>query len=200
MAESGAVADIGVPNANHALWMRAALLEADLAPLHGDVPVGCVIVSADGVELARDHNRREQNADPTAHAEVLAIRAAAGKLGKWRVERASVFVTLEPCPMCAGALINARVARVVFGARDPKAGALVSLFELGGDLRLNHRFEVVSGVLADEASARLRGFFAKLRAAPAADSAGTQGDSSVGVSVPSSGEGAAGNAPPESAT
>lgn len=180
--------------------MQQALLEADLAPVHGDVPVGCVIVSAEGVELARAHNRREQDADPTAHAELLAVRAAARRLGQWRVEHASVFVTLEPCPMCAGALINARVARVVFGARDPKGGALVSLFELGRDLRLNHRFEVVSGVLADQAASRLKFFFAKLRAPSAADSAGAQGDSSAGVSVPSSDEGAVGSAPPESAT
>ena len=143
--------------------MRAALAEADLAPAHGDVPVGCVILAADGSELARDHNRREERADPTAHAELLALRAAAGKLGQWRLEGATVFVTLEPCPMCAGALVNARVARVVYGATDPKAGALHSLFEIGRDLRLNHRFEVAPGVLADEGAARLKAFFARLR-------------------------------------
>ncbi len=147
-------------------WMLQALHEADRAPLHGDVPVGCVVVDAQGVELSRDHNRREERADPTAHAELLALRSAAAKLGHWRLERATVFVTLEPCPMCAGALVNARVARVVYGATDPKAGALHSLFEIGRDLRLNHRFEVVPGVLADEGAARLRAFFAKLRAAP----------------------------------
>ena len=146
-------------------WMREALLEADLAPLHGDVPVGCVIVAADGQELARDHNRREQNADPTAHAELLALRAAAAKLGHWRLEHATAFITLEPCPMCAGALVNARIGRVVFGATDAKAGALVSLFEIGRDLRLNHRFEVVPGVLAEAGAARLKAFFAKLRTA-----------------------------------
>jgi tRNA(adenine34) deaminase len=145
-------------------WMLQALLEADQAPLHGDVPVGCVVVDEHGVELARDHNRREERADPTAHAELLALRAAAGKLGHWRLERATVFVTLEPCPMCAGALVNARVGRVVYGATDPKAGALDSLFEIGRDLRLNHRFEVASGVLADDGAARLKAFFAKLRA------------------------------------
>ena len=147
--------------------MREALREADLAPLHGDVPVGCVVVGSDGIELARDHNRREQNADPTAHAELLALRAAAAKLGHWRLEQCTVFATLEPCAMCAGALVNARVARVVFGATDAKAGALSSLFEIGRDLRLNHRFEVVPGVLAEEGAARLKAFFAKLRA-PAA--------------------------------
>ena len=148
-------------------WMLQALAEADLAPLHGDVPVGCVVVDEHGVELARDHNRREERADPTAHAELLALRAAAAKLGHWRLERATVFVTLEPCPMCAGALVNSRVGRVVYGATDLKAGALHSLFEIGRDLRLNHRFEVASGVLADEGAARLKAFFAKLRAASA---------------------------------
>jgi tRNA(adenine34) deaminase len=146
-------------------WMLQALQEADRAPLHGDVPVGCVVVDEQGVELARDHNRREERADPTAHAELLALRAAATKLGHWRLERATVFVTLEPCPMCAGALVNARVGRVVYGATDPKAGALHSLFEIGRDLRLNHRFEVESGVLAEDGAARLKAFFAKLRAA-----------------------------------
>ena len=145
-------------------WMREALLEADLAPEHGDVPVGCVVLDEQGAELARDHNRREERADPTAHAELLALRAAAQRLGHWRLERCTVFVTLEPCPMCAGAMVNARVGRVVFGATDPKAGAMGSLFEIGRDLRLNHRFEIVPGVLADDGAARLKAFFAKLRA------------------------------------
>ncbi len=145
--------------------MREALKEADLAPLHGDVPVGCIVIDEAGVELARDHNRREERADPTAHAELLALRSAAAKLGHWRLEGATVFVTLEPCPMCAGALVNARVGRVVFGASDPKAGAVTSLFEIGRDLRLNHRFQVVPGVLATDGAARLKAFFAKLRAA-----------------------------------
>lgn len=143
--------------------MREALIEADLAPGHGDVPVGCVVVNARGVELGRDHNRREQRSDPTAHAELLALRAAAAQCGHWRLEGCTVYVTLEPCPMCAGALVNARVARVVFGASDAKAGALESLFEIGRDLRLNHRFQVLPGVLATEAAARLKAFFAKLR-------------------------------------
>jgi tRNA(adenine34) deaminase len=149
---------------NEERWMREALVEADLAPLHGDVPVGCVIVAPDGQELARDHNRREQNGDPTAHAELLALRGAAAKLGHWRLAHATAFITLEPCPMCAGALVNARIGRVVFGALDAKAGALISLFEIGRDLRLNHRFEVVPGVLAEQGAARLSAFFAKLRA------------------------------------
>ena len=153
---AGDSADVG--------WMRQALDEADRAPLHADVPVGCVIVSAEGRVLARDHNRREERADPTAHAELLALRSAAAQLGHWRLEGATAFVTLEPCPMCAGALVNARVARVVYGATDLKAGAVSSLFEIGRDLRLNHRFEVTAGVLGEEGGARLKAFFAKLRA------------------------------------
>jgi tRNA(adenine34) deaminase len=166
MSESARVpeiADIGSLSSDER-WMLEALGEADQAPIHGDVPVGCVIVSANGTELARDHNRREERGDPTAHAELLALRSAAAGTGHWRLEGCSVFVTLEPCPMCAGALVNARVRRVIFGASDPKAGALQSLFEIGRDLRLNHRFEVVPGVLASDGAARLKAFFAKLRA------------------------------------
>jgi len=146
-------------------WMTLALTEADRAPEHGDVPVGCVIVAADGAELARDHNRREELGDPTAHAEIVALRAASKKIGEWRLEGTTVYVTLEPCPMCAGALLAARVARVVYGAADPKAGALGSLFSLGDDRRLNHRFAVTPGLLARESAERLGAFFAKLRAA-----------------------------------
>jgi tRNA(adenine34) deaminase len=146
-------------------WMSLALSEADAAPVHGDVPVGAVIVDAAGNELARDHNRREETGDPTAHAELLALRTACLRQKHWRLEGATVFVTLEPCPMCAGALVNARVARVVFGAHDPKAGALASLYTLGSDTRLNHRFTVTPGVLATEGARRLTAFFAKLRAA-----------------------------------
>ncbi|HEV8550579.1 MAG TPA: tRNA adenosine(34) deaminase TadA [Polyangiaceae bacterium] len=148
-----------------AAWMRVALAEADAATLHGDVPVGAVVVDAAGRELARAHNRREVLADPTAHAELLALRAAAAERGHWRLEGATLFCTLEPCPMCAGALVNARIARVVYGAFDPKAGALGSLFSLGNDPRLNHRFSVTSGVLAAEGARRLSDFFARLRAA-----------------------------------
>jgi tRNA(adenine34) deaminase len=144
-------------------FMRLALAEADLAAAHGDVPVGAVVVSAEGVLLAREHNRREERSDPTAHAELLAIREAARGQPGWRLEGATVYVTLEPCAMCAGALVNARIARLVFGASDPKAGAVVSLFQIGTDLRLNHRFEVEAGFLADEGRARLSSFFAELR-------------------------------------
>lgn len=143
--------------------MRLALAEADRAVEHGDVPVGAVVVSGDGVVLAQAHNRREELADPTAHAELLAIREATRGLPGWRLEGATVYVTLEPCAMCAGALVNARVAKLVFGASDPKAGAVVSLFQIGSDARLNHRFEVVGGFLATEGGERLSRFFSGLR-------------------------------------
>jgi tRNA(adenine34) deaminase len=144
-------------------FMRLALAEADLAAGHGDVPVGAVVVSSAGIVLARDHNRREELADPTAHAELLAVRAATRGQPGWRLEGATVYVTLEPCAMCAGALVNARIARLVFGALDSKAGAVVSLFQIGTDPRLNHRFEVQSGLMAEEGGKRLSEFFAKLR-------------------------------------
>ncbi|HYP91392.1 MAG TPA: tRNA adenosine(34) deaminase TadA [Polyangiaceae bacterium] len=144
--------------------MRLALAEADLATRHGDVPVGAVVVSATGEVLAREHNRREERGDPTAHAELLAVREATRGLPGWRLEGATVYVTLEPCAMCAGALVNARIAKLVFGASDPKAGAVVSLFQIGTDPRLNHRFEVEAGFLAPECGSRLSRFFAELRA------------------------------------
>lgn len=143
--------------------MRIALYEADLAAAHGDVPVGAVVVSQDGSILARDHNRREQHSDPTAHAELLAVRGAARGLPGWRLEGATVYVTLEPCAMCAGALVNARIAKLVFGAADPKAGAVISLFTIGSDARLNHRFEVQAGFMAEEGGKRLSQFFSELR-------------------------------------
>jgi len=144
-------------------FMRLALAEADLAAAHGDVPVGAVVVSASGVVLAKEHNRREERADPTAHAELLAIREATRDLPGWRLEGATVYVTLEPCPMCAGALVNARIARLVFGASDPKAGAIVSLYQIGTDTRLNHRFEVEAGFMAEAGASKLSAFFAELR-------------------------------------
>jgi tRNA(adenine34) deaminase len=144
-------------------YMRLALEEADAAARHGDVPVGAVVVSKDGVVLAREHNRREQDSDPTAHAELLAIREATRHLSGWRLEGATVYVTLEPCAMCAGALVNARIARLVYGATDPKAGAIVSLFQIGTDKRLNHRFEIEGGLLADDGAERLSNFFAARR-------------------------------------
>ena len=139
--------------------MAAALDLARLAPQHGDVPVGAVVVTADGTVVGTGHNDREGAGDPTAHAEVLALRAAAGTVGSWRLTGCTLVVTLEPCTMCAGALVLARVDRVVYGAPDPKAGAAGSLWDVVRDRRLNHRPEVVSGVLADESSVLLRAFF-----------------------------------------
>ena len=146
-------------------WMREALVEADRAAAGGDVPVGCVIVDSAGAEIARGRNRREADADATAHAEIVTVRAACRARGHWRLDDCTLYVTLEPCTMCAGALVNARIGRLVYGATDPKAGAISSLFELASDSRLNHRFAVTGGVLADDSVARLRAFFAKLRAA-----------------------------------
>jgi tRNA(adenine34) deaminase len=122
------------------------------------------VVDATGTVVGRGRNRREADQDPTAHAEVDALRRAAAALGHWRLDGATVFVTLEPCPMCAGALVNARVARLVYGCPDPKAGAVDTLFTIGRDPRLNHRFTVTSGVLGEECAALLKDFFAKLRA------------------------------------
>lgn len=145
-------------------WMREALAEADVAASLGEVPIGCVIVDENGDELARGHNLRETEKDPTAHAEVVAIRTAAKKKASWRLEGCTLFATLEPCPMCAGALVNARMKRVVWGCDDPKAGAISTMFGIGVDPRLNHRFAIEKGVLADECADRLKRFFAALRA------------------------------------
>jgi tRNA(adenine34) deaminase len=145
-------------------WMRVALDEARAAPGHGDVPVGAVVVGPDGVELGRGRNRREQAGDPTAHAELEALRAAARALGSWRLDGCTLVVTLEPCSMCAGGMVQARVARLVFGADDPKAGAVTSLFDLVRDPRLPHRVEVRRGVLAAECGEVLCAFFRGRRA------------------------------------
>jgi tRNA(adenine34) deaminase len=139
--------------------MHAALQAARQAPGHNDVPIGAVVVDETGAVLATDHNRREVEADPTAHAEVLALRSAARSRGEWRLEGCTLVVTLEPCAMCAGASVLARVDRLVFGAYDAKAGAVGSLWDLVRDRRLNHRPEVVAGVLAEECGAVLREFF-----------------------------------------
>lgn len=139
--------------------MRTALQLARRALDTADVPVGAVVLDAQGQTIGRGWNLREASGDPTAHAEVLALREAAGALGTWRLEGATLVVTLEPCTMCAGALVLARVTRLVFGAYDPKAGAVGSLWDVVRDRRLNHRPEVVAGVLADESAALLRGFF-----------------------------------------
>jgi tRNA(adenine34) deaminase len=142
--------------------MALALEEARAALDHGDVPIGAIVVVGDEV-VARRHNEREATGDPTAHAEVLALRDAARARQGWRLDDATVFVTLEPCAMCAGAMVNARVARVVFGAADPKAGACGSLYHLGSDPRLNHEFPVTAGVRADESADLLAAFFAARR-------------------------------------
>ena len=143
-------------------YMRLALEEAAEAGSAADVPVGAVIVEADGRILGRGRNRREARGDPTAHAEVEALREAATVLGHWRIE-ATLYVTQEPCPMCAGALVNARVRRLVYGCPNPKAGAVDTLYRIPTDGRLNHTMLVTGGILADECAALLRNFFAKLR-------------------------------------
>jgi len=143
-------------------YMRMALEEARYAGEIGEVPIGAVVV-CDGAVIARGHNRREIDHDPAGHAEFLAMREAASKLGRWRLSDCTVYVTLEPCPMCAGLMHQARIARCVFAAHDPKAGALGTLYDLSADERLNHRFEVSSGILAEEAGALLRDFFRRLR-------------------------------------
>lgn len=142
--------------------MGLALDEAAAATRHGDVPVGAVVLR-DGEVIASRHNERERSGDPTAHAEVLALRDAAEVAGSWRLDGTTLVVTLEPCPMCAGALVAARVDAVVFGAADPKAGACGSLYNLCADPRLNHEAEVVAGVRADEAAALLADFFRQRR-------------------------------------
>jgi tRNA(adenine34) deaminase len=143
--------------------MRLALEEAGLAAAQDDVPVGAVVLGPDGAVLAVGHNDREATGDPTAHAEVVALRAAAAALGGWRLTGCTLVVTLEPCTMCAGAVVLARVSRVVYGADDPKAGAAGSLFDVLRDRRLNWRPEVVRGVLAAECSGVLQDFFVARR-------------------------------------
>jgi tRNA(adenine34) deaminase len=143
--------------------MRVALAEAELAERHGDVPVGAVLLDAEGAVLATGRNRREEDRDPTAHAEVVAIRAAAAARGDWHLEDTTLVVTLEPCVLCAGAILAARIPRVVFGAWDEKAGAAGSVYDLLRDRRLNHRVEVIPGVLEEETGAVLRAFFAGRR-------------------------------------
>lgn len=148
--------------------MDAALDEARAAAGHGDVPVGAVVARIDdGDILARAHNERERRGDPTAHAELLAMRAAAAELGGWRLDGCVLVVTLEPCAMCAGAAVNARIGMVAFGAADPKAGACGSLYNLAADPRLNHEFPLVDGVRADECATLLRDFFSSRRGSAA---------------------------------
>jgi tRNA(adenine34) deaminase len=142
--------------------MTLALAEADRAIAHGDVPVGAVAL-VEGHVVAARHNERELRGDPTAHAELLALTDAAASLGNWRLDQVTLVVTLEPCPMCAGGLIGARLGRLVYGAADPKAGACGSLYNLCADPRLNHEIPVTTGVRAAEVAAQLTGFFARRR-------------------------------------
>jgi tRNA(adenine34) deaminase len=144
-------------------FMRAALAEAWAAYEEGEVPIGAVVVH-DGRIIGRGHNQRETLNDPTAHAEMIAITAAAAHLQSWRLENSTLYVTLEPCPMCAGAIVQARVPRMVFGATDPKAGACVTLYQLLSDARLNHRVEFTASILAADSAALLQQFFAEQRA------------------------------------
>ena len=147
----------------HAVHMRMALDEAKQAVAEDEVPIGAIIVSMKEGVLARAHNQREQLRDPTAHAEMIAITQAAQSMPSWRLEHCILYVTLEPCPMCAGAIVQARVPMVVYGAADPKAGACHTLYQITNDPRLNHRCAVVAGVLGDECAAILSNYFATKR-------------------------------------
>ena len=151
------------PAGPHERWMGLAIEEADIAGAAGDVPVGAVIVQ-DGRIVGRGGNQREKMSDPTAHAEILAITQAASTLASWRLLKCTLYVTLEPCPMCAGAIVQARLPRVVYGTTDPKAGACHSLYQITSDPRLNHRCEVLAGVRAAECRQLLQDFFRKQRA------------------------------------
>jgi tRNA(adenine34) deaminase len=148
----------GLPIDPHRRYMRLALEEAGIAAEEDEVPVGAIVVAA-GRVVASAHNQREQLADPTAHAEMIALTQAAAALGSWRLEGCTLYVTLEPCPMCAGAILQARVPTVIWGAADPKAGAVASLYRLFEDQRLNHRVTHVGGIMADECGRILSDFF-----------------------------------------
>jgi len=143
--------------------MRGALEEAARAPAHGDVPIGALLLDSAGNVVASDHNRREELQDPTAHAEILVLSAAARGRGDWRLTEHTLVVTLEPCAMCAGAAVWARLGRIAFGAPDPKTGAAWSLYNIPQDRRLNHHIELVGGVLEEECGALLSGFFEQRR-------------------------------------
>ena len=151
---------------SHERWMREAVAQAEQAERIAEVPIGCVIVHDPAQRvIGRGYNRRETDHDPTAHAEVLALREASRVLGHWRLLDCTLYVTLEPCPMCAGAIVNARVPRLVYGCDDPKAGAVRTLYQICEDARLNHRVDVTPGVLADECAGVLQRFFRARRAA-----------------------------------
>jgi len=150
------------PLASTEAYMRQALAAAERAAATGEVPVGAIVVVRDEV-VAVAHNERETLNDPTAHAEIVALRRASAALGGWRLTEAELYVTMEPCPMCAGAMVNARLRRLVYGCDDPKAGAVKTLYQLLDDARLNHRVEVVPNVLAGECAQILKSFFSRLR-------------------------------------
>jgi tRNA(adenine34) deaminase len=144
----------------HEQWMREAIAEAQKARAIDEVPIGCVIVHEPSSRIiGRGFNRRETEHDPTAHAEIIAIGQAARELGDWRLLDCTIVVTLEPCPMCAGAIVNARIPKLIYGCDDPKAGAVRTLFKLCDDARLNHRVEITAGLLADQCADLLRAFF-----------------------------------------
>ena len=152
----------GMENTVHQQFMREALTLAEQAALEGEVPVGALVVYR-GLVIARGYNTRERSQDPTGHAELNAIRDAADLLGSWRLEECTVYVTLEPCAMCAGAMVNSRIMACVYGCTDPRGGFLGTLGDLGSDTRLNHRFDVVSGVLEDDCRHVLQSFFRAIR-------------------------------------
>nr|WP_149454225.1 tRNA adenosine(34) deaminase TadA [Pasteuria penetrans] len=147
----------------HHHFMRLALQEADEAARQGEIPVGAVVVQNERNLLARGHNQREKAQDPLAHAEMIVIRQASQRLQSWRLLDTTLYVTLEPCPMCAGAILQARMGRLVYGTRDPKAGCAGTLYNLLVDTRFNHQTQVTGGILADSCAQRLRDFFATLR-------------------------------------
>jgi tRNA(adenine34) deaminase len=147
---------------NDKYFMELALAEAERAAVEGEVPVGCVIVH-EGMVIGKGHNRTEGLCDPTAHAEILAITAAANHLETWRLENCTAYSTIEPCAMCAGALVLARLRRLVFGAKDPKFGACMSLYNIVQDIRLNHQLEVIPGILEDRAAELMKSFFKTVR-------------------------------------
>ena len=151
-----------IPEKDDSYWMGLAIREAKKAGARDEVPIGAVIVR-DGLVLGRGYNLREKSLDPTSHAEMTAIRRAAKKAANWRLLGATLYVTLEPCPMCMGAILLARLERVVFGCHDPKAGAAGSLYDLSDDARLNHRLELTTGVRGEECAELLSSFFAALR-------------------------------------
>lgn len=148
-------------------YMRLAMAQAQIAEENGDVPIGCVIVHQNQI-IAKAYNQRQQLNDPTAHAEIIALTQAAAALGNWRLHGCTIYVTLEPCPMCAGALVLARLDRLVYGTDDPKAGACGSLYNIVQDYRLNHRLDVLAGVLKEECQEQLQAFFRRRRAENAA--------------------------------